>query len=191
MHNLPFLKSQFIAFTPFELVHSNLWGPAPMKSINGFKYYVLFIDHFTKFTWIYLLKSKSEVFAKFVQFKAMIENQFSARIKTFRSNGGGKDTSTKFKTYLSQQGIIHQISCPYTPQQNGLVEKKHRHLIKTIITLLSHASLPSSYWSYAILTTVTLINLLPTPVLDFDSPWSRLYSSPPDISQLKVFGCAC
>ena len=121
----------------------------------------------------------------------MIKNQFSTQIKTFRSNGGGEYTSTKFKTYLSQQGIIHQISCPYTPQQNGLVEKKHRHLIKTIITLLSHASLPSSYWSYAILTTVTLINLLPTPVLDFDSPWSRLYSSPPDISQLKVFGCAC
>jgi len=83
MHNLPFPKSQFTAFTPFELVHSDLWGPAPMNSIYGFKYDVLFIDHFTSFTWIYLLKSKSEVFTKFVQFKAMIENQFSAQIKTF------------------------------------------------------------------------------------------------------------
>ena len=109
MHNLPFLKSQFIAFTPFELVHSDLWGPAPMNSINGFKYYILFIDHFTRFTWIYLLKSKSEVFAKFVQFKAMIENQFSAKIKTFRLDGGGEDTSTKFKTYLSQQGIKFHV----------------------------------------------------------------------------------
>ena len=74
MHNLPFPKSQFTASTPFELIHSDLWGPIPMNSINGFKYYVLFIDHFTRFTWIYLLKSKSEVFAKFVQFKAMVEN---------------------------------------------------------------------------------------------------------------------
>ena len=102
MHNLPFPKSQFTAFTPFELVHSDLRGPAPMNSIYGFKYDVLFIDHFTSFTWIYLLKSKSEVFTKFVQFKAMIENQFFAQIKTFRSNGGGEYTSTEFKTYLSQ-----------------------------------------------------------------------------------------
>ena len=74
MHNLPFPTSQFTTSNPFELVHSNLWGPAPMCSVNGFKYYVLFIDHYIRFTWIYLLKSKSEVFTKFVQFKAMIEN---------------------------------------------------------------------------------------------------------------------
>ena len=88
MHNLPFPKSHFTASVPFELIHSDLWGPAPLNSINGFKYYVLFIDHFTRFTWLYLLKSKSEVFAKFVRFKAMIENQFSAKIKIFRSDGG-------------------------------------------------------------------------------------------------------
>ena len=56
---------------------------------------------------------------------------------------------------------------------------------------MSHAKIPSSYWSYAILIAVTLINLLPTPVLDFHFPWSKLHSSPPDISQLKVFRCAC
>ena len=73
MHNLSFSNSQFTASSPFELVHFDLCGLAPMCSINGFKYYVLFIDHYTKFTWIYLLKSKSEVFTKFVHFKATIE----------------------------------------------------------------------------------------------------------------------
>ena len=63
---LPFQKSHFTASSPFELVHSNLWGPAPITSVNGFNYYVLFVDHFTRFTWIYLLQSKSEVFDKFV-----------------------------------------------------------------------------------------------------------------------------
>ena len=85
-----------------------------MCSINVFKYYVLFIDHYTRFTWIYLLKSKSEVFTKFVQFKPMIENQFSTKIKVFRSDGGGEYTSTEFKTYLLQHGIIHILSCLYT-----------------------------------------------------------------------------
>ena len=94
MHNLPFPKSQFTTSSPFELIHFDLWGPTPINLINGFKYYVLFIDHFTRFTWIYLLKSKSEVFTKFVQFKALVENQFSAKIKVFRSNGVGEYTST-------------------------------------------------------------------------------------------------
>ena len=84
-----------------------------------------------------------------------------------------------------QQGIIHQLSCPYTPQQNGLVERKHKHLI------LSQASIPSLYWSYAIKTVVSLINLLPTSVMNFHSPLFKLYSTRPDLSQLKVFGCAC
>ena len=191
MHKLPFPKSFFTASSPFKLIHSDLWGPVLTSSINGFKYYVLFIDHFTKFTWIYLLNSKSEVFTKFVQFKAIVETQFSIKIKTFSSDGGGEYTSNAFKTYLSQQGIVHQVSCPYTPQQNGLVERTHRHLIETTITLLSQASMPPSYWSYAVLTAVLLINLLPTSVFAFHSPWHKLYSVSPDLSQLKVFGCAC
>ena len=113
--------------------------------MNGFKYYVLFIDHFTRFTWLYLLQSKSEVFDKFVHFKNLIENQFSTKIKTFRSDGGGQYTSTTFKSYLSHNGIIHQISCPYNLQQNGLVERKQRHLIETTITLMSHTSILTTY----------------------------------------------
>ena len=111
MHSLSFPKSQFVASSLFELVHSNVWGLAPVMSINGFRYYVLFVDHFTGFTWIYLLKSKSKVFSKFLEFKAMIETQFSTKIKTLRSDGGGEYTSSAFKSYLLQHGIIHQVSC--------------------------------------------------------------------------------
>ena len=93
--------------------------------------------------------------------------------------------------YLLQNGIIHQMFCPYTPQQNGLLERKHRHLIETTITLLSQASMSTDYWSYAIITVVSLINLLPTSFLNFVSPWYMLYSTPLDISKLKVFGWAC
>lgn len=115
MHNLPFPKSRFITYSPFELVHYDLWGPAPINSIKGFRYYVLFVNHYTRFTWLYLLRSKSEVSTKFVHFKDLIENQFSAKIKIFKSNGGGEYTFNEFKNYLLQQGIIHQTSCPYTP----------------------------------------------------------------------------
>ena len=148
MHNLPFPNSQFTASSPFELVHSDLWGPAPVNSVNGFRYYILFVDHYTRFTWLYLLKSKSEAFTKFIHFNAMFENQFSSKIKIFRSDGIGEYTSNDFKTYLSQHGITHHLSCPHIPRQNGVFERKHRHIIETIVTILSQASMPSSYSTF-------------------------------------------
>ena len=170
MHNISFPSSQFKASSSFELVDSNLWDPAPVVSVNGFRYYILFVDHYSRFSWLYLLKSKSKAFDKFVHFNAMVANQFSLKIKTFRSDGGGEFTSNEFKSYLSNHGITHQLSCPHTPQQNGVVERKHRHIIETIITLLSQASLDYSCGTFAAQTAVTLINLLPTLVLDWKSP---------------------
>lgn len=73
IHSLPFPKSQFIATSPFELVHSDVWGTESVTSVIGFRYFVLFVDHFTRFTWLDLLKSKSKVFSKFLVFKAMVE----------------------------------------------------------------------------------------------------------------------
>ena len=121
----------------------------------------------------------------------MVANQFSLKIKTFRSDGGGEFTSNEFKAYLSNHGITHHISCPYTPQQNGVVERKHRHIIETVIALLSQASLSYSFWTFAVQTAISLINVLPTSGLDWQSPWSTLYSTSPDVSQFKVFGCTC
>lgn len=112
------------------------------------------------------------------------------KIKTFRSNGRGEFTSNEFKSYLSNHGISHQISCPHTPQQNGVVERKHRHIIETVIALLSQSSLDYSFWSFAAQTVVTLINLLPTSVLYWKFPWFTLYSSFLDLTHLKIFGCA-
>ena len=93
MHRLPFGTSKFVATSPFELVHSDLWGSTP----NSVNQYVIFVDHFTKFTWLYLLVNKSKVFTKFQHFKSMVEKQFSTKIKTFRSDGGGEYTSHPFK----------------------------------------------------------------------------------------------
>ena len=107
MHRLPFPSSRFVATSPFELVHTDLWGLAPLDSINGYKYYVIFIDDFTRFTWMYLLTNKSEVYSKFVMFHAMIKTQFSSTIKTLRSDGGGDFTSKSFESFLSSNGIQH------------------------------------------------------------------------------------
>ena len=76
MHQLPFPISTNKVTKPFQLVHADLWGPAPSVSLNGFRFYLVLVDEFTKFTWVYLLKHKSDTFAIFKQFTALIQTQF-------------------------------------------------------------------------------------------------------------------
>uniref|UniRef100_A0A2N9H1V0 Integrase catalytic domain-containing protein n=1 Tax=Fagus sylvatica TaxID=28930 RepID=A0A2N9H1V0_FAGSY len=104
---------------------------------------------------------------------------------------GGEFTSTEFNSYCANSGIIHHLTCPHTPQQNGVAERKHRHLIQITLALLSQSGLSLSYWSYAIATACHLINKLPTPLLNMSSPWEQLHHVKPDISYLRTFGCKC
>ena len=107
MHQLPFAHSQFQSTQPLELVHSDVWGPAPVSSSNGYKYYLLFMDDFSKYSWLFLLKHKSDVLATFKHFKATVETQLSAQIKFLRTDCGGEYTSNAFTDFCSSHGITH------------------------------------------------------------------------------------
>uniref|UniRef100_A0A2N9ISJ0 Integrase catalytic domain-containing protein n=1 Tax=Fagus sylvatica TaxID=28930 RepID=A0A2N9ISJ0_FAGSY len=185
------LVSAFHSTQPLELIHSDVWGPAPVNSSNGYRYYLLFVDDYSRFSWLYLLKHKSDVLTTFTHFKNTIENQLSKKIKFLRTDCGGEYTSNEFIAYCNSHGITHQLSCPHTPQQNGIVERKHRHIVECAITLLSHASLPITHWSHAVTTAIHLINRIPTPKLTHKSPWEMLFHKPPDLTHLKTFGCMC
>lgn len=144
-HGLSFPISHSSACNPLHIVHSDVWGSASINSINGFRYYAIFVDDYTRFTWIFPVRCKSELFTHFLTFKRLVENQFSKTIKVLRSDCGGEYLSINMKTFLSHHGIIHQTTCPYTPQQNGIAERKHRHLVETSLTLLHQSNLPTSY----------------------------------------------
>uniref|UniRef100_A0A2N9EUK7 Integrase catalytic domain-containing protein n=1 Tax=Fagus sylvatica TaxID=28930 RepID=A0A2N9EUK7_FAGSY len=191
--NLPIqnIVSNKKSTAPFALVHADLWGPAPITSFTGFRYYLVLVDDFTKFTWTYLLKHKSDTFSIFTQFQAMVQTQFSLPIQVLRTDCGGEFISNEFNQFCANNGIIHQLSCPHTPQQNGTAERKHRHLIQCALALLSESTLPMSYWSYAVSTATHLINRLPTPNLNHKTPWEMLFHAPPDLTHLKSFGCQC
>lgn len=188
---LPFSSSSTVSHKPLELIHSDVWGPAPVVAEGGFKYYILFIDDFTKYTWFFPLMCKSDVFSVFLSFKLHVENLLSVKIKCFRSDGGGEYMSLRFQSLLKTSGIMHQISCPYTPEQNGCAERKHRHLVETGLTLLFNASMPLKYWADAFATATYLINRHPMKQLQLTSPWQKLFKLPPAYSSLRVFGCAC
>ena len=114
MHKLPFPKQVMSSTFPLQLIHSDVWGSAPMTFVLGYRFYVIFVDDFTRFTWLFLLKYKSEVFTIFLHFKVLVENKFGSKIKTLKSDGEGEYTTNYFKSFCLDNGIQHQLSCPYT-----------------------------------------------------------------------------
>ena len=189
--SLPFPLHTTHTTKPFELVHTDVWGIAPVISHEHYKYFVTFIDDFTRFTWVYFLQSKSEVFFEFKVFLALIETQFSTKIKILRSDSGGEYMSNEFQISLQSHGIISQRSCPLTPRQNGVAKRKNRHLLDVVRTLLIEFCVPSHFWCEALSTAVYLINRLPSPTLIDDSPYFRLFAHAPNYSNLHIFGCVC
>lgn len=136
-----------------------------------------------------MLKSKSEVLPIFKQFKAMVELQLNTKIKMLQSDNDGEFIA--LTSFLKSQGIIHRFSCPHTPQQNGTAKRKIRHIIELGLSMLTHASMPLSFWDEAFLTATHIINRLPTQILSNESPYQALYHITPTYNHLKVYGCAC
>ncbi|RVW28942.1 Retrovirus-related Pol polyprotein from transposon RE1 [Vitis vinifera] len=130
-----------------SLIHTDLWGPAPSTSITGARYFLIFIDDYSRHTWIYFLSTKDQALQSFITFRKMVENQLQTTIKCIQSDNGGEFLA--FKPYLEAHGILHQFSCPHTPQQNGRAERKIRHLVETGLALMAQSFLPSKYWTYA------------------------------------------
>ena len=124
------------------------------SSLSGYVYYVSFIDDFSRKTWIYFMKNKDEVFCKFKEFKALIENHSEKKIKTFRSDNGKEFTSNEFKELCKDSGIKRELSTPYNPQQNGVVEWKNITIMEATRAMLHDQDLPMHLWVEAVRTTV-------------------------------------
>ena len=142
-HKLHFLLSTTKTTKLLELIHTDFWGPSPVYFRDGYHYYINFVDDFSRFTWIYPLKFKSEALNVFKLFKTQVENQFQTTIKKLQSDWGGE--YRPFTEFLNQCGIIFRHSCLYTHHQNGLVERKHRHIVEMGLTLLAQSKLPFKF----------------------------------------------
>ncbi|PKU63353.1 Retrovirus-related Pol polyprotein from transposon TNT 1-94 [Dendrobium catenatum] len=188
---LPFTSSVFTTAITFELIHSDVWGPSSSASIHGHCYYVSFIDDHSHFCWVFPLNQKSEVIHKFIEFYYWVKCQFSKSIKIIRTDGGGEYVNHQFKQVCKSWGIIHQYTCPYTPAQNGIAERKHRHIIETTRSLLIQSQAPHELWIQALLTTIHIINIIPSSKLNNKTPYEILYNKTPTYSHPKTFGCLC
>ncbi|KAL6294169.1 hypothetical protein ACE6H2_002311 [Prunus campanulata] len=192
-HRASYPLSTNKSVTPFALIHSDVWGPSPISTTSGFRWFITFVDDCTRMTWLFMMKNKTDVFPIFQSFHKQIETQFSTKIQVLRSDNGGEYINHDFQTYFKMHGIIHETTCPQTPQQNGVAERKNRHLLETARALLIGAHVPRHHWDDAIVTSVYLINRMPSKVLDFRTPLQALaqHGPLPSVQMLppRIFGC--
>ncbi|CAA7014800.1 unnamed protein product [Microthlaspi erraticum] len=185
-------ESQTKTKEKLEIVHTDVCGPMQNQSIDGSRYYVLFLDDYTHMCWVYFLKQKSETFLKFKKFKAMVEKQSGCVIKTLRSDGGGEFTSHEFNRFCEEEGINRQVTLPYSPQQNGAAERKNRSLVEMARSMIVEQDLPLKLWAEAVYTSTYLQNRLPTKAIEDDvTPMEKWCGHKPNVSHLRLFGSIC
>ncbi|XP_019258757.1 PREDICTED: uncharacterized protein LOC109236973 [Nicotiana attenuata] len=188
---LPFSDSSIHSNVPFHLVHIDIWGPYHTRTYNGFRYFITLVDDFSRVTWTHLLTCKSDALPVLKAFVSMVKVHFHSSVQIFRSDNafelGG---SSECKTFFSDNGILYQTSIPHTPQQNGVVERKHKHLLEVSRALLFQSKLPLKYWGECVLT-ATYLNRFPSSVLQNTSPFEKLHGNSPSYDHLRSFGCLC
>jgi len=171
-----------------ELIHSDVCGPMTTHARGGFSYFITFIDDYSKYGYLYLMKYKSEAFEKFKEFRNEVEKQLGKSIKTLRSDRGGEYLSQEFQGYLRDNGILSQWTPPYTPQHNGVSERRNRTLLDMVRSMMSLAELPKSFWGFALETAVYVLNRVPSKSVDL-TPYEIWYSKKPALSHIKIWGC--
>ena len=179
---------------PFSLIHSDVWGACRINNITGSRWFVTFVDDHTRVTWVFLMKKKSEVREIFENFNNMVQTQFQAKIQVLRTDNAREYYHNILGSYLLENGIVHQSSCIDTPQQNGVAERKNRHLMEVARSLMIASNVPKQLWGEAVLTATYLINRMPSRILQFKTPCQILLAAYPSariISSIpiKVFGC--
>jgi transposase InsO family protein len=166
----PFPKRDSKAKGDLDLIHSDVCGPMPSTSNNGYVYYVYFIDDYSRKTWVYFFKSKYEVFSKFKEFKALSENLSERKIKILKLDNGGEYTSKEFANFCKYVGIKRELTTPYNPQENGVAEIKNRTIMEAVKTMIHDQDLPMHLWAEAAKTTVYVQNRLSHSALGFKTP---------------------
>ena len=174
---------------PLQLAHTDICGSLETPSPGGDKYFITFIDDFSKRLWVFFIKEKSVAFSIFKNFKACVEVESSSKIKKFRSDRGGEYNSKEFQEYCKQWSIRQQFIIPFTPQQNGITERKNHTILDMTRTMLKEKGLPKEYWAEAARCTTYLLNRCPTKSVMNKMPHEAWSGKKPSVAHLRIFGC--
>jgi transposase InsO family protein len=169
----------------------DLFGPVAYISIGGNKYGFIIVDDYSHFTWVFFLHDKSIVQDTFKKFAKRSQNEFENKIKRVRSDNGTEFKNINMEEFLDVEGIDHEFSVPYTPQQNGIVERKNRTLIEVARTMLDEYKIPDYFFEDAINTACHAINRLYLHKILNKTAYELLLGERPNVSYFRVFGSKC
>jgi transposase InsO family protein len=184
-------KNAMTTSRPLELLHMDLFGPIAYLNIGGSKYGLVIIDDFSHFTWIFFLQNKSETQGTLKRFLRRAQNEFELKVKKIRSDNRSEFKNLQVEEYLEEEGIKHEFSAPYTPQQNGVVERKNMTLIDMARTMLGEYKTPKRFSLEDVNTTCHAINRLYLHRLLKKTSYELLSGNKPNVSYFRVFGSKC
>jgi hypothetical protein len=192
MHDSPHKRKTIVSSKRIlELLHVDLFGPPSHASLGGKKYCLVIIDDYSRYTWVYFFKLKSETQENFIDFINMVQRQYNVPVLIIRSDNGIEFKNYTLNGFLSDEGIKHQYSAAYTPQQNGVAERKSQTLIDMARTMLAEFKSPYNFWAEAISTTCHASNRLYLHKELIKTPYEILTGNKPNMSYFRVFGCKC
>ena len=178
----------FQASKILELIHSDVCGPFRICSTGGARFFVTFIDDFSRKIWVYFISQKSQALEKFQHFVRLVENSTGHTVQALRTDNGGEYTSKAFSAFCSQKGITHELTPPYTPQRNGIVERRNRSLLDITRCLLLDKGLPGHLWAEAVKAASDILNLRSTKRYPNKTPNELFLGKKPTIAHLRIFG---
>nr|GFA91323.1 retrotransposon protein, putative, Ty1-copia subclass [Tanacetum cinerariifolium] len=169
------------------LIHTDVCSPFKIVSRQGASYFITFTNDFSRYDYVYLLKHKHEVFETFKVFQKEIENQLGKTIKLLRSDREGDYMSQEFLDHLKDHRIIANHTPPYTPQHNGVSQRRNRTLLDMVRSMMSQTTLSKSFWNYALETVARILNMVLTKKVE-KTPYKVWHGQAPKLSYLKVQG---
>lgn len=186
---LPYNKSESRAASSFDLVHMDTWGPYRVMTKQGHRYFLTILDDHIRVVWIHLIKTKDEALKAIVDLINMVSTQYNKKVKRIRTDNAPEYDDKVCRPFFDSLGIVHEISCVDSPEQNGRVEIRHRNLLEMARAMRFQSGVPLQYWGECVMAAIHVTNRLPTPVLHDATPYEVLNSVSPNYSTLKIFGC--
>ncbi|GJV44866.1 ribonuclease H-like domain, reverse transcriptase, RNA-dependent DNA polymerase [Tanacetum coccineum] len=182
-------KAKARSTSPLDLVYGDLCGPITPPTPSGKKYIFLLVDDYSRYMWAYFLSTKDQAFDTFKEFKKSTENELRTTLKMLRTDRGGEFTSNEFTQYCKENGIARQLTAPYSPQQNGVVERRNRTIMSTTRCMMKATNMPQNFWAEAVRHAIYILNSVPTKALEDITPYEAIKQRKPNLENLRIFGC--
>lgn len=188
-HKVSFTRNMARASRAGELIHGDVCGPMPIPSVREYRYFVIFKDDFSGYRFVRFLMHKSDVLLQFKYFVNLCRNKFGHNVQRLRVDNGTEFVNTQFHEYLCSNGIVLEKTAPYSPEQNGRVERENRTVMESARSMLHSRDVPQYLWAEAVNTAVYLLNRTPNSLCMDKTPYEKWMGKRPSLSHARVFGC--